>query len=158
MGQSKTPYTDTITPQFIDWLLYDLPFLKQICDEIMPNDFADIIEFHARMKTMVRSKIESVALRRAQMTSALDAVDRAIKKLPTSEHKKIYRMKWRAGMTVREISKQFFKDKKMRFFSVPKIQEKTEQVRTHVALYLQAIPGFEFRIKLIQKLIQDQAE
>jgi len=142
LESSNTGSTETenslITKDLIDWLLYDLPYLRERCEEIMPKTSTSIVLFHPKTKSMVRSKIEIVAVKRAALTQVLDAVERAIKKLPSRDHRNVYRMKWRAGMTIREISKRVF-------LNPSTVQEKTVQVRDLVALYLQAIPASDIR-------------
>lgn len=135
--QGNTNYTDTITPQFVDWLLYDLYYLRQCCEEIMPRTSTSIVMFHPRVKTMVRSKIEAVACRRATLTSVLDAVERAIRR-QDQEHKKIYNMKYRAGMSIRNIAKKMF-------FAKNTVQSKVDEVRNDVCLALQDVPASHLR-------------
>lgn len=135
--QSDTPENELITPKLIDWLLYDLPYLKERCEEIMPHDFTDIILFHPKTKTMVRSKIEIVACKRAILTQVLDAVERALKR-QDKEHRAVYRMKYRAGMTIRCIAKRVF-------FNKDTVQKKVENLRNDVSLALQEIPASHIR-------------
>lgn len=141
-----------ITPKLVDWLLYNLDCIREACAEIEPKTPGDIIYFIPRSKGMANSKVESIAVKRAMATRILDVIDRAIRTLPSRSHKAIYRLKWRRGKTVREISDMFFKDKKSRFFSTRNIQNKVAQVRDHVALLLQEMPDFESSLKLHKKL------
>jgi hypothetical protein len=92
---------------------------------------------------MVRSKIEIVACKRATLTSVLDAVERGIRLLPR-ELKIIYRMKYRAGKTVRAIAQ-------VTHFHYNTIQEKIVQMRDTISLQLLAIPGSHIREFLLQK-------
>lgn len=143
MEQGNTK-TENITTDLIDWLLYDLPYLHELCEEIMPHDFADIIEFHKKTKTMIRSKIEIVACKRATLTSVLDAVDKAIRHLPGPEFRSLYRMKYRAGKSVREIAKETH-------FHYNTIQEKIVQLRCLIAASLLVVPGSHVREFLLQR-------
>lgn len=144
-GDTKTE-KELITPKLVDWLLYDLPYLRERCEEIMPHTSTDIVFFHPKTKTMVRSKIEIVAVKRAALTSVLDAVDRAIKR-QDRVHKQIYRMKYRAGMSVREIAKKTF-------FNKNSVQKKVDELRMAVMLALQGIPASHLTEFLGQKVGQ----
>ena len=132
-----------IASNVVDWLLYDLPYLRERCEDIMPRTSTSIILFHPKTKTMIRSKIEIVACKRATLTSVLDAVERGIRALP-KELRTIYRMKYRAGKTVRAIARDTH-------YHYDTIQEKIVQTRGVISLQLLAIPGSHLREFLLQK-------
>lgn len=152
--QGNTKTENEINPKLVDWLLYNLDRIREACAEIEPKTPGDIIQFIPRSKGMVNSKVESIAIRRAMATGIMDAIDRAIRTLPSRSHKSIYRLKWRRGKTVREISDMLFKDKKSRFFSTKNIQRKVSQIRDYVTLLLQEMPDFESSQKCLKKCLK----
>jgi hypothetical protein len=144
LAELKTRQSENeLSSKLIDWILYDLPYLRERCEEIMPKTGASIVMFHPKTKSMVRSKIEIVACKRATLTSVLDAVERGIRLLP-KELKTIYRMKYRAGKSERQVAKDLH-------FHYNTIHQKNVQVRDSISLQLLAIPGSHIREFLLQK-------
>jgi DNA-directed RNA polymerase specialized sigma24 family protein len=117
--------------------LYELPALRELTEEIMPKDGASFVLFHGKTKRQIRSKVEAVAIKRAILTQTLDAAEKAIRRLPR-EHKKVYRLKYRSGLTVRQMAARLY-------FCTTTVQQKVDYIRDHVALYLRKIPGSEIQ-------------
>lgn len=125
-GDTKTE-KELITPKLVDWLLYNLPYLKERCEEIQPGTSGDIILFFPRSKGGVSSKVERVAIKRATLTQVIDAVEKAIKEF-NRQQRAVYRLKYRVGMKpYSRIAKKIKYSEESVGYFVQKIREKTRQ-------------------------------
>ena len=137
VSQSLDFQDGTLTPKFIDWLLYALPNLRELTEELMPKDGASIVLYQGKTKRQIRSKVEAVAIKRALLTQTLDAAEKAIKWLPQGE-KKVYKLKYRSGMTTGQMAARLD-------ICRGTVCKRVGCVRDQVALYLQRIPASEIR-------------
>jgi RNA polymerase sigma factor (sigma-70 family) len=117
--------------RLVDWLLYNLPALKEKHEEMMPNTSASVVIIASR-KGRAGSKIEQVSIRRADLGVILDRVQRALKKL-TRRQKKVYRLRYRVGMSYSRIAKKIY-------FSEKTVEREIKDIRNLVALELQGLP------------------
>ena len=122
-----------ITPQLIDYLLYNLPSLKDQAADIHPRQTPVYAVLYQRGRKGGSSQVESVAINRATITLVLDAVERAVKHLPP-DCRKIYRMKYRAGMRHWQIARKAYLGERT-------VQRKVEIIRDAVCQRLQGLPG-----------------
>ena len=132
-----------ITPQLIDYLLYNLPSLKEQAADIHPRQTPVYAVLYQRGRKGGSSQVEYVAISRATITLVLDAVDRAVKHLPP-DCRKVYRMKYRANMRHWQISKKAFLGERT-------VQRKVEIIREAVGQQLQGLPGNMLGEMLAQK-------
>lgn len=122
-----------ITPRLVDYLLYNLPSLKEQAADIHPRQTPVYAVLYQRGRKGGSSQVEYVAISRATITLVLDAVERAVKHLPPDCHK-VYRMKYRAGMRHWQIAKRTH-------FSEKTIERRVNFVRDAVSQHLQGLPG-----------------
>lgn len=119
-----------ITPKLVDWILYNLPALREEMQALDPRSSTSVVIFD-RQSTR-GSRIEKIAIKRATISSVLDIVNQGIKSLHP-EHRKVYRMKYRAHMTYRQISRRLY-------ISEETVSRRVNEVREIIGQYLQQIP------------------
>ncbi len=117
----------TITPQQVDWLLYNLPTLRAMVDAMEPRVSTSIVELGVSGST-TGNPVEDVAIRRAEISVVLDAVERGIRALDRDE-RKLYRLKYKDGMSRGQITK-------VMFLSEPTISRRLIRVRGIIALHV----------------------
>lgn len=127
-----------IMPQLVDKLLYNLPALKEQIEAIQPRGSGSVIVvMMGGGKKRSGSPVEKVAIKRAMLSVVVDAVERAIRHLPRDPDKKyqaVYRLKYRVGMSYRQIGKRLYFDKDT-------VKERVDFIRNAVVQYLQALPA-----------------
>ncbi|MDI3548147.1 MAG: hypothetical protein PWR10_1799 [Halanaerobiales bacterium] len=121
-----------ITPKMVDWILYNLPLLRNQIEAIEPRTSTSIVTLSRRNTRNPVSGIEKVAIKRATISSVLDVVDRGIKTLHP-EQRKVYRMRYRAGMTYKQIGRRLY-------ISEETVGRRLNEVRAIIGQYLQQIP------------------
>ncbi|HHV79074.1 MAG TPA: hypothetical protein GXX40_05610 [Firmicutes bacterium] len=122
----------TVSPKMIDWLLYNLVALRQQVNALEPKTSTSVVVLCHRGGHNPDSMIERVAIRRAAVSSVLDAVERGIRLLHP-EQRRIYRMKYRAGMTYKQIKRRLFLSDKT-------VQRRVEEIRSVVGQCLASVP------------------
>jgi len=120
----------TITPQQVDWLLYNLPTLRAMVDDMEPRVSTSIVELGVS-GSKTGNPVEDMAIRRAEISVVLDAVERGIRALD-SEERTIYRMKYRANMNREQIKLRVF-------LSKPTISRRLIRVRAMIAQHVAQI-------------------
>lgn len=92
-----------MTPRQIDWLLYNLPAIKERVQEIEPR-VTGLISLCSGSKGK-RNQVEETIIARVTVAVYVMQIEEAIASL-TPEQRKIYRMKYRSCMTHRQIAKR----------------------------------------------------
>jgi DNA-directed RNA polymerase specialized sigma24 family protein len=121
-----------ITPKLVDFLLYNLPALKEQHEAMMPKSSTSVVVLVQRRGSF-GSSVERMVIKRATLSMLVDALERAIKYLP-ADCRKVYRMKYRAGMRHRQIAKRAYMHERT-------VDRKVDFIRNAVTQQLQALPG-----------------
>lgn len=121
---------DTITLKLVDWILYNLPMLREQIETVQSETSTSIVVVG---RQGFGSKVERVAIKRATLSVVLDAVGRALRYLPRDCYK-VYRMKYRAGMRHWQIGKKMYMHERT-------VDRKVDFIRNAVIQQLQALPG-----------------
>lgn len=125
--------TYEITPKMVDWILYNLPIMRDLIETIEPRTSTSVVKFNRQSSRSSISGIEKVAIKRATISSVLDVVDQGIKTLHP-EQRKVYRMRYRAGMTYKQIGRRLY-------ISEETVGRRLNEVRAIIGQYLQQIPA-----------------
>ena len=120
-----------VTPQMADWLLYNLPWLKAHVNSIEPKVSTSIVLFVPR--STVGSPIEDMAVRRAEISVVIDAVERGLRALHPDD-RTVCRMKYRAHMTRREVARKAF-------LSESSVARKLTRIRDTIAQHVGQLEG-----------------
>ncbi len=122
-----------ITPKLVDYLLYNYTALRDQAEAPLPKSSASVVVVCFNRQPRLGRPVEQVAIKRATLSLVLDAVRRAIEHLPR-DHKNVYRLKYRVGLTHERIAKRLYMHKDT-------VQNKVHDIREAVTQYLQALPG-----------------
>lgn len=118
--------------------MYNLPYLKERCEEIQPGTSRDIILFFPRSKGGVSSKVERVAIKRATLTQVIDAVEKAIRRFDRRQ-RTIYRLKYRVGL------RPYSRIAKKMHYSKRSIEEHVKKIRDFVIQEIDQVPKSDLR-------------
>lgn len=122
-----------ITPKMVDWILYNLPIMRDLLETIEPKTSTSVIQFSRQSSRSSISAIEKTAIKRSIISSVLDVVNQGIKTLHP-EQRKVYRMRYRAGMSYKQIAKRLY-------ISEETVGRRLNEVRAIIGQYLQQIPA-----------------
>lgn len=117
----------------IGWLLWNLTLIRDMYNRMEPGITAKYVDVPLTINTGSSCKVVKVAIERAAVSSVLDAVDRSVKQMHP-EQRKIYRMKYRAGMTHKEIMNKLH-------VSDRTLYRRLTSIKTIVARELSMVPG-----------------
>lgn len=92
-----------LTPQIVDWLLYNRHDIRREVDAIEPKTSTSIVHLPVRARPE-SSAIERVAVSRATITLILDAVDRAVATMPRPL-RRLIRLRYTERMAVYGIAR-----------------------------------------------------
>jgi len=120
-----------IPPKMIDWILYNLTIMRDQVEALEPRVSTSVVVLSGRGTRNPGSGVERVAIRRAAVSSVLDAAQRGIKALHP-EQRKVYRMRYRVGMTYKQISRRLY-------ISEETVGRRLAEVREVVGQYLQQV-------------------
>jgi RNA polymerase sigma factor (sigma-70 family) len=120
-----------ITPKMVDWILYNMSSLHAQVEALEPRVSTSVVVLSGRGTRNPGSGVERVAIRRAAVSSVLDAAQRGIKALHP-EQRKVYRMRYRVGMTYKQISRRLY-------ISEETVGRRLAEVREVVGQYLQQV-------------------
>lgn len=135
--QHNRKVSEGISPKMIDWLLYNLPALRAQIADTEPRTSTSVVVFSSKSVRSPSSAVESIAIKRAAVSSVLDAVERGIKSLHP-EQRKVYRMRYKAGMSYRQISR--------RLYCVDKTtQRRIEEIREIISQHITAVPKADLK-------------
>lgn len=132
MKQATTP-APNITPKMVDWILYNMPMLRDQIEAIEPRSSTSVVALNRQSTRGMASGVERVAIKRAAVSSVLDAAERGVRALHP-EQRKVYRMKYRAYMTYKEIGRRLF-------VSEETVGRRLAEVRAVVAQYILQVPA-----------------
>lgn len=118
-------------PKLIDWILYNLHNMRQQIKELEPKSSTSIVVFTRNTTRNNASGVERVALKRAALSSVVDVVELGLKALHP-EQRKVYRMKYRAGMTYKEIGQRLYVSDKT-------VERRVEETRAIIGQYLASV-------------------
>ena len=121
----------TSNPKLIDWILYNLHTMREQIKAIEPKTSTSIVVFSGDTTRNNTSGVERVALKRAALSSVIDVVELGLRTLHP-EHRKVYRMKYRAGMTYKEIGQRLYVSDKT-------VERRVEETRTIIGQYLASV-------------------
>ena len=121
----------TSNPKLIDWILYNLHTMREQIKAIEPKTSTSIVVFSRNTTRNNTSGVERVALKRAALSSVIDVVELGLRTLHP-EHRKVYRMKYRAGMTYKEIGQRLYVSDKT-------VERRVEETRTIIGQYLASV-------------------
>jgi DNA-directed RNA polymerase specialized sigma24 family protein len=120
-----------ITPKMVDWILYNMPVLRDQVDAIEPRLSTSLVVLSRQSTRGPSSGVERVAIKRAAVSSVLDAAQRGIRSLHP-EQRKVYRMRYRAGMSYKQIARRLY-------ISEETVGRRLAEVRAMVGQYLQQV-------------------
>ena len=121
----------TSNPKLIDWILYNLHNMRQQIRELEPKSSTSVVVFTRNATRNNTSGVERVALKRAALSSVVDMVELGLRALHP-EQRKIYRMKYRAGMTYKEIGQRLYVSDKT-------VERRVEEIRAIIGQYLASV-------------------
>ncbi len=87
----------TITPKQVDWLLYNLPALRQMVETMEPRTSTSIVELGVSGGAG-GNPVEDMAIRRAEISVVVGAVRGGLRQLDR-EHWRLYRLKYRRRLS-----------------------------------------------------------
>ncbi|AYO30614.1 sigma-70 family RNA polymerase sigma factor [Biomaibacter acetigenes] len=122
-----------ITPKMIDWILYNMKEIRAQIEDIEPKSSSSVVVFSKQNTKDPVSGVEKVAIKRAALSTVLDAVEKGVRTLHP-EQRKVYRMKYKAHMTYKQIGKKLF-------ISEETVGRRINEVREIVKQYLQQVPA-----------------
>lgn len=130
---TQNPAVDEIeiTPQLVDWLLWNLPAFKEQLSNMESLSSTSVVVLTHR-RTGHGSAVERFAIERATITMVLDAVERAVRYLHP-ECRRVYRMKYVAGYRNSQIARRLFISRRT-------LQRRLDTVRETVAQELRKVP------------------
>lgn len=130
------PLSRELTPRAIDYLLFNLRFLRREV-EALGTSTSGLIAIPARGVTR-RSPVERVAIKRAEISVVLDAVERAWRSWP-GDLKEVAACKYRKNMGYKEIAAKCH-------VSPATLDRKLRAIRTAVAAEISLIPEGVMRV------------
>jgi len=113
-----------------DWILYNLLALRVQVDEIETQNSTSLVILGRHIKSK-NSSVERVAIMRAAIAAVLDAVQHGIKSLHP-EQRKIYRMKYRAGMSYKQIGRKLY-------ISENTVARRVTEIRSIITQHIQQV-------------------
>lgn len=137
-----------VTAAFVNWMLWELPYLRSLADELEQQITQQLSLAPARTNKP-GSSLEELAIKRAAITHVLDVVDRAIKNM-TPEQRRIYRLRYRGAYTIKEVAKRVNLSKET-------VVRRLTNIKVNIAEYLQQVPAsdlYVFRQYFDEKLTQ----
>lgn len=100
--------TQGITPRVVDWLLYNRRDLRALVDALEPRGSSGVVQIAVRTRShrsgSHRSEVEHVAISRAAISTVLDAVDRALARLPKAL-RRLVRLRYDENMSIQQIAR-----------------------------------------------------
>jgi len=126
-----------VNREMVDWILYNMPVLRDQIEAIEPRTSTSVIVFSRQNTRNPVSGVEKVAIKRAAASAVLDAVQRGIRTLHP-EQRKVYRMRYRAGMSYKQISRRLY-------ISEETVGRRLAEIRAIVAQYLQQVPQTDLK-------------
>lgn len=114
----------------IDYLLYNFHYLQREVDAMQPNT-SGIAHIPAR-DARPGNPVETIAMKRAELSIVLDAVDFAWRHL-TPELRRIARAKYRRGWSNQEIAERYY-------LSPSTVTRRLTSIRAAVAASLASVP------------------
>jgi len=121
-----------ISSKMVDWVLYNLPSLRTLIDDIEPSMSASVVLVPVQKNSHHDSTVEKIAIKRATLSLVIDAVKRGIKTLHP-EQRKIYRMRYRAGMSYKQIERKLYISNKT-------VERRVKEIREEIRGRLEALP------------------
>jgi DNA-directed RNA polymerase specialized sigma24 family protein len=115
----------------LNWILANLIEIRMEAAVLLGKTGGSIVG-DTRHGNQLGSALENVAIRRAQITSVLDAIDEAITTMPGAL-KRVYRMRFRARMSISTIGWKLH-------YSRATVSRRLSDIRGHVEVYLRPIP------------------
>ena len=132
MMAQRAEHAPVITPKMVDWLLYNMPVLREQLEAMEPRLTASMVVLGGRRSTRGHgSQVENVAIKRAAMSAVLDAVDRGLMALHP-EQRKVYRMRYRAHMSYKQIGRRMY-------ISEETVGRRLAEIRSVVGRFLQQV-------------------
>jgi hypothetical protein len=125
-----------LTPQQVDYLLFNRAFLRRLLSFTEPNTSSSVVKQPTR-KTRPASLVERVALLRATLSQGLDELDEAVRTLPP-ELKQVASWKYLHHMTYREMAARQTKRLRRRGITETRVSTSTvhcqvQKIREHCA-------------------------
>jgi DNA-directed RNA polymerase specialized sigma24 family protein len=135
MGKVRRKVKRNIDPEnipvpAIDYLLYNLHYLKREVDILQPAT-GGLVRVPAK-DARLGNPVEKVAIKRAELSMVLDAVDFAWRHF-TPELRRIARAKYRRGWTNQEVAKRYY-------LSLSTVTRRLTSIRAAVAGSLASVP------------------
>ena len=124
------PLERRISSRMADWLLYNIVVIREIAENIEPGITANLKVTWARTSNQ-ESKTEIFAIKKAAVTAVYDTLERSIKVMHP-EHRAIYRMRYRAGLTYKDIKNRLHVSEKT-------VERRLADIRDHVSGYLEVL-------------------
>ncbi|AEE98040.1 sigma factor-like helix-turn-helix DNA-binding protein [Mahella australiensis] len=121
-----------ISNKMVDWILYNLPLLKTLIDDIEPSMSASVVLVPVQKNSHYDSAVEKIAIKKATLSFVVDAVKEGIRTLHP-EQRKIYRMKYRAGMSYKQIECRLYMSNKT-------VERRVKEIRNEIRGRLEALP------------------
>ena len=121
-----------ITPKMVDWILYNMSSLHAQVEALEPRVSTSVVVFSRQDTRNPVSGVERVAIRRAAVSSVLDAAQRGIRALHP-EQRKVYRMRYLTGMSYKDIGKKLY-------ISRETVGRRLAEVRAVVKQYIEQLP------------------
>lgn len=115
----------------IDYLLYNYHYLRREVEALHPSS-GGLVRVPRRGAKPARNPVEAVAIKRAELSMVLDAVEFAWRHL-TPDLRRIARAKYRRGWTNQEIAKRYY-------LSLSTVARRLTSIRAAVALSLATVP------------------
>jgi DNA-directed RNA polymerase specialized sigma24 family protein len=115
----------------VDWILYNMPMLRDQIEAIEPRSSTSVVALSRQSTRGMTSGVERVAIKRAAVSSVLDAAQRGVSALHP-EQRKVYRMRYRVGMGYKQISQRIY-------ISEETVGRRLAEVRAIVGQYLQQV-------------------
>lgn len=125
-----------ITKKMIDQILYNMPMLRVYAEELEPSSSASIVTFTKGTRNST-STVEKIAVKRAIISSILKATEKGIKALHP-EQRKVYRMRYRAHMTYKQIARRLY-------ISEETVGRRLGEIRAVIKEYLQQVPQSDLK-------------
>jgi predicted DNA-binding transcriptional regulator len=99
-----------LTPQQVDCILYNLRQWRRLLTYLEPRTSSSVVILPVS-SSRGASGVEKVAVRRAVVSQVLDLAEEALRSLP-SELRRVAHLKYREGMSLREIARELTKRKR----------------------------------------------
>ncbi len=136
-AQQEAGSAPRITPKMVDWILYNMPALRDQIEALEPRSSTSVVVLSKQNTWDPVSGVEKVAIKRAAASAVLDAVQRGIRNLHP-EQRKIYRMRYRARMSYKQISRRLY-------ISEATVGRRLGEIRAIVIQYLKQVSKNDLR-------------